>query len=111
LSSEFSASCSATPVSCLDSSPTRRSSDLSGGTAPYSYLWSTAAVTSSIGSLAAGTYTVTVTDNNGCTATCESVVTQPSSAVSASYRETPVICSGGANGTSSVTAGGGTAPY
>ncbi len=38
-----------------------------GGVAPYSYSWNTGAVGASISALAAGTYTVTVTDNSGCT--------------------------------------------
>ena len=37
-----------------------------GGTAPYFYLWSTGEITSSISNLTAGTYTVQVTDVNGC---------------------------------------------
>jgi subtilisin-like proprotein convertase family protein len=39
-----------------------------GGTSPYSYLWSTGATTATITGLAAGTYSVTATDNKGCTA-------------------------------------------
>src|SRR6056297_1524140 len=38
-----------------------------GGVSPYSYVWSTGAMTSSISGLSAGTYTVTVTDAEGCT--------------------------------------------
>ncbi|MEL6837623.1 MAG: PKD domain-containing protein, partial [Bacteroidota bacterium] len=41
----------------------------SGGEAPYSFLWSTDATTATINGLLAGTYSVTVTDANGCTAT------------------------------------------
>lgn len=41
----------------------------SGGTAPYSYAWSTHQTTSSIVVEAAGTYRVTVTDTIGCQAT------------------------------------------
>jgi hypothetical protein len=44
-----------------------------GGTAPYSYLWSTTATTSVITGLSAGSYAVTVTDANGCTSV-ESVI-------------------------------------
>jgi len=42
--------------------------DATGGVAPYSYSWNTTPVQTSAtaGNLAAGTYTVTITDNNGC---------------------------------------------
>jgi hypothetical protein len=42
--------------------------DVVGGTSPYTYSWSNGGNTQSISSLCAGTYTVTVTDANGCTA-------------------------------------------
>ena len=45
-----------------------------GGTAPYSYLWSTGATTATINNLNSGTYTVTVTDANGCTKTGSVVI-------------------------------------
>ncbi|MEQ8706942.1 MAG: GEVED domain-containing protein, partial [Phaeodactylibacter sp.] len=45
------------------------SADPSGGTAPYTYEWNNGAGTSSVSSLSAGIYTVTVTDAFGCTAT------------------------------------------
>ena len=43
----------------------------SGGASPYTQLWSNAATGTSISNLAAGTYTVTVTDNNGCMDTAQ----------------------------------------
>jgi gliding motility-associated-like protein len=39
----------------------------SGGTPPYQYQWSTGSTGSQLGGLGVGIYTVTVTDNNGCT--------------------------------------------
>lgn len=41
-------------------------STVSGGVSPYNYQWSNSANTSSISSVGAGNYTLTVTDANGC---------------------------------------------
>jgi hypothetical protein len=46
----------------------------SGGTAPYSYLWSNAATTAAVASLAPNTYTLTVTDSKNCTGTASTIV-------------------------------------
>lgn len=37
-----------------------------GGTPPYSYTWSNSATTADLSNLAVGTYTITLTDGNGC---------------------------------------------
>ncbi|MER0441622.1 collagen-binding domain-containing protein, partial [Emticicia sp. W12TSBA100-4] len=42
---------------------------VSGGTSPYTYLWSNGSTTEDLTARAEGTYSVTVTDKNGCTAT------------------------------------------
>ena len=46
-----------------------------GGTAPYTYLWSTGETTASINASAAGTYTATITDSKGCSAVASIAVT------------------------------------
>jgi hypothetical protein len=51
---------------------------VTGGATPYTYLWNTGAVTSSITNLSAGTYTVFVTDANGCTDEDSVIVGEPS---------------------------------
>ncbi|MCC7501605.1 MAG: gliding motility-associated C-terminal domain-containing protein, partial [Flavobacteriales bacterium] len=50
----------------------------SGGTAPYTYAWSNGANTASVNGLAAGTYTVLVTDANGCSVLLTFNLDQPS---------------------------------
>jgi GEVED domain/Secretion system C-terminal sorting domain/SprB repeat len=46
----------------------------SGGTAPYTYLWSNAATTASIASLSPNTYTLTVKDSKNCIGTVSTTV-------------------------------------
>ena len=54
-----SSTCSNCPDGMASVSPT-------GGTAPYSYLWSDGSTTNSITNALPGTYNVTITDANGC---------------------------------------------
>ncbi len=57
-----------------------------GGTAPYTYLWSTGATTASINNLDSGNYTVTVTDSHSCT-TIGSVIISVSGTTPTNYCE------------------------
>jgi len=83
-----------------------------GGTPGYTYLWNDGQTTSTITGLTAGTYSVTVTDNNGCTATQSVAITQPASAVSASISgQGDVNCTGSATGSATITGVGGTPGY
>jgi hypothetical protein len=49
----------------------------SGGTAPYTYSWSNSQTTATINNLSSGSYSVTVTDANGCTATGSITIARP----------------------------------
>jgi hypothetical protein len=75
----------------------------SGGTSSISYLWNTGATTTMLSALPAGTFTVTATDINGCSATLtqvlNAVTTNPTLTPSVSA---PIACFGG---TASITAG------
>lgn len=84
----------------------------SGGTPGYDYTWSNgASSTNSIVGLAPGSYTVTVTDQNGCTAVQSLYVASFDCTLGATLNVTPVLCSGGATGAVSVLSSGGTPPY
>ncbi len=84
---------------------------VSGGMAPYTYSWSpNVSSTSTANNLTAGTYSVTVTDGNGCTGTASLTVSQPA-LLTASPTETGPLCNGGSTGTATANASGGTAPY
>jgi len=83
-----------------------------GGTAPYTYSWSTipAKTTASVTGLAAGVYTCTVTDANDCTKSAVITINQPA-AISVLQNQTNVTFPGGNNGTASVSVTGGTPGY
>ncbi len=49
----------------------------SGGTPPYNYLWNTSATNASLSDLTAGIYSLTLTDDNGCTSQTNFVLTDP----------------------------------
>lgn len=99
-------------VSCFAGNDGTASASPSGGTPGYTYLWAPGgATTSNISGLTIGTYTVTVTDNQGCQAQNTVTITQPVAPLSMSQVITNVSCSGGSDGTISITASGGTATY
>lgn len=83
----------------------------SGGTFPYTYSWSLSGGTDATATgLSPNTYTVKVTDANGCSVT-ESVQIKEPSILSATNTHTDVSCNGGNNGTASVVVTGGTGTY
>ncbi|HEY6162272.1 MAG TPA: T9SS type A sorting domain-containing protein, partial [Bacteroidia bacterium] len=66
-----------TALTCYGSNDGSISAQVSGGTMPYSFSWSNNMTTASISNLAAGTYSLTVTDTNGCTGSISSAIAQP----------------------------------
>ncbi len=82
----------------------------SGGTAStsgYTYLWSTTAASATVSGLTAGTYTVTIMDENGCTATQTETLEEPTALIVSI--EDAVICFDETDGSLTATASGGTA--
>ncbi|WP_346319332.1 MBG domain-containing protein [Chitinophaga sp. YIM B06452] len=101
---------SVTNVACFGGTNGAASLAHTGGTTPFTYQWSTGAATSAITSKAAGNYTYSVTDNNGCVASGPVTITEPT-ALAATTGQVDVSCNGGSNGSASVTPSGGTIPY
>ncbi|MDD3877889.1 MAG: gliding motility-associated C-terminal domain-containing protein, partial [Bacteroidales bacterium] len=103
-------------ISCNGASTGFASVIVSGGTAPYSYLWDdgTAQTTATATGLAAGTYIVIITDANGCTASAFVTITEPAAALDITTVATVITnptCNGYNNGSIDITVSGGTAPY
>ncbi|MEO8147352.1 MAG: T9SS type A sorting domain-containing protein [Bacteroidia bacterium] len=101
-------------VSCFGGSNGKLCVSVTGGKAPYTYSWNTSpvATTAAVNNVPAGTYTVVVTDKNGCTTSCTFTITQPAALVVAPLASTNVSCKNGSNGTASITTvTGGTPPY
>ncbi|MGZ3863225.1 MAG: PKD domain-containing protein [Bacteroidia bacterium] len=101
---------SSTSVTCNGLSNGSASVSASGGTGAYSYTWSPAGGNfANAPGLAAGNYSITVSDANGCPATTTVAVSQPTT-LTATITTTDALCFG-TNGSATVTAGGGTGAY
>ncbi|WP_343632064.1 T9SS type A sorting domain-containing protein [Fluviicola sp.] len=82
-----------------------------GGVGPYTFNWASGPTTEDRTNLTAGTYSVTITDANGCTGTVNATVTQPATAVSGTTVVTNIACFGGNTGAINLTPTGGVGPY
>lgn len=87
-------SLSGTNIICSGSPATTFTATPSGGTLPYTYSWSNGQTTQNISISVAGTYTVTVTDNLGCTASQSRTLTI-NSTPTVTISGTNTICPGG----------------
>jgi SprB repeat/Secretion system C-terminal sorting domain/Glycine rich protein len=82
-----------------------------GGQGPYTYSWAPSGGTAATATgLAAGVYTVTVTDANSVVTTQTFNVTQPA-ALASTTMQTNISCNGGSNGDAMVMVTGGTGAY
>ena len=98
-------------VSCNGGNDGEATASAAGGTTTYSYSWSNAATSANITGLTAGTYSVTVTDANGCTDSTSVTITEPTLLVAAASVDDNVSCNGGNDGEATASAMGGTTAY
>ncbi|MBU0488097.1 MAG: gliding motility-associated C-terminal domain-containing protein [Bacteroidetes bacterium] len=83
---------------------------VSGGIAPFSYLWSTGNTTSNISGLYVGQYAITVTDSIGCVELSSAEVFQPD-LLELSVSTNNVLCNGTNTGSALANASGGVPGY
>ena len=103
---------SVTPVSCFGGTDGAGEVEASGGTGTLSYdIGGGPLVDGIFTDLAAGTYPVIVTDENGCEVTVDLVITEPDLLEVLVVTTTEVSCNGGADGSAIVEAVGGTPDY
>jgi hypothetical protein len=115
----FTISCGSTPTSGTNVCDGSVSVTAVGGSAPYTYQWSNGGMitTPTVSNLCIGTYSVTVVDANGCSATSSATVIVDSNALNPCFGFNGNITSTNAtgatacDGAATLTVTGGTSPY
>lgn len=107
-----------TNVLCFGNATGSATASSSGGASPYSYVWTGTSgvlqtannitVPNTLNGLTAGSYTVTVTDNAGCTSGQNVTITQPAATLTLSVVNSINASCGNNNGSATVAAAGGT---
>ena len=97
-------------ISCAGEADGTATVNTQAGNAPFSFIWSNGGNTASVENLSPGFYTVTITDASNC-GLVETVEILEPTALLASFDISNPICAGEANGTATIIAEGGTAPF
>lgn len=102
-------------LTCFEANDGSAGATVSGGAGAYSYYWigpdGYENTTSEITNLAAGTYVLVVTDEDGTEIEIETIITQPEELQAMQETVTNISCSGGNDGSVVFVMMGGVAPY
>ncbi|MCB9305040.1 MAG: T9SS type A sorting domain-containing protein [Lewinellaceae bacterium] len=82
-----------------------------GGTEPYSYLWSNDETSATITGLAPGSYSVTVTDDNDCTSVQTVIVNSYNCSLTTNITAVDVVCLADTDGQATVILENGALPF
>ena len=102
----------ATPVSCFGENTGSAEVFANGGNGTYSYVWSDSLsqISPTAVFLETGTYGVTVSDEDGCRVSSETIITQPDSLILSST-VVDAFCRGESSGSIELSGNGGVSPY
>ena len=99
-----------TDIGCGNGATGEIVATVTGGTPGYTFSWSNGAMSPTISDLPAGTYSLTVTDRNGCTQTDDYTLSATESLTATARTET-AECGGSGSGRVVVSTSGGVGPY
>jgi len=94
-------------VTCYGQNTGAIFTDVIGGTPNYTYMWNTGDTISQLVNIQAGDYSLTITDDHGCTTSGDVTITQGNK-INITTTAYPVSCFGGNNGKATAFAFGGT---
>jgi gliding motility-associated-like protein len=98
------------PTSCFNSIDGAINIQTNGGILPYQFLWSNGEITEDIQGIFAGSYSLLITDYNGCEFMDSFNLLSPDS-IAITVAVDSISCNGNADGTASINIAGGISPY
>lgn len=98
-------------LKCFNDQSGSISLSVTGGVAPYQYAWSTGQTDQDLNGLAAGSYTLTITDANTCVRVIETAVSQPDQFMATIAEINDINCNGTFEGGVVLDVQGGVRPY
>jgi len=98
------------PLSCYGDNNGSAIAEMTGGTSPYTYIWSDNQTQGLASGLSSGVYSVTASDNSGCLSISTTNVNGPA-LITVSISETDISCFGNSDGNLSASISGGTSGY
>ncbi|MDF1546754.1 MAG: SprB repeat-containing protein [Bacteroidales bacterium] len=99
------------PVNCFGGSDGKIEISISGGQAPYDYLWPDSSDNKNLPDIQAGSYELTITDKNNCVVKEIIAVPEPETAISSRIQKKDVSCFAGADGEINLEVSGGNSPF
>ncbi len=98
-------------VKCFGKAEGLVNTSVTGGVAPYKYVWSNGAITPDLSNIKAGQYNLKVSDTNGCEKTLDVNIREPALLESNIDEVINVKCKDDSTGSIKLNTNGGTAPY